>query len=88
MRRRLRLSLEAALRRQDADPRDARRRALQLTRRGKRQFELLRFALDEARAAFQEVFREISCDLSAKANLAVDALDRATLLSRVRLAQA
>lgn len=70
------------------DPHDARRKALRLTGKGRRQFELLNRTLEEAQAAFQQLFREIGCDLSAKALLAVAALNRSPLLSRARLAEA
>lgn len=70
------------------DPHDARRKALRLTGKGRRQFDLLNRTLEEAQAAFQELFREIGCDLSAKALLAVAVLNRSPLLSRTRLAEA
>lgn len=70
------------------DPHDARRKTLRLTSKGRRQFDLFNRALEEAQAAFEDLFREIGCDLSVKAQLAVAALNRSPLLSRTRLAEA
>ena len=70
------------------DPQDARRKLLRLTAKGRRQFGLLIRTLEEAEAAFQELYREIGCDLTKKVQLAVAALNRTSLLSRVHLADA
>jgi DNA-binding MarR family transcriptional regulator len=70
------------------DPRDARRKMLRLTGKGRRQFVLLNRVLEKAQAAFDDLFREIGCDLSAKAQQAVAALNRSALLSRARFTEA
>jgi DNA-binding MarR family transcriptional regulator len=71
-----------------ADARDARRKALRLTAKGRRQRALLNRALTRADAAFAALFDEIGCDLAAKAVDAMAALDRSPLLGRARAAGA
>jgi DNA-binding MarR family transcriptional regulator len=65
------------------DSRDARRRVLVLTAKGKKQFEALRARLVLAEAAFAALFAEIDCDLPGVAVNAMAALRRSSVQDRV-----
>lgn len=69
------------------DPGDARRRILVLTSKGKRQFKALKARLSLAEAAFAALSAEIGCDLSDATRSAIAALERSTVLDRVRALQ-
>jgi DNA-binding MarR family transcriptional regulator len=71
-----------------SDPADGRRKTLILTGKGEAQYAKLEFILSEAANAFDELFREIECDMPAFAMKAMDALGRATLLERINLQSA
>jgi DNA-binding MarR family transcriptional regulator len=66
------------------DSRDARRRILVLTARGKREFEGLKATLIRAEAAFTALFAEIGCNLPQVALSAIAALERLPVRDRVR----
>jgi DNA-binding MarR family transcriptional regulator len=66
------------------DPGDARRRILVLTSKGKRQFKELKARLALAEAAFAALSAEIGCDISGAARSAIAALERSSVLDRVR----
>jgi DNA-binding MarR family transcriptional regulator len=66
------------------DPGDARRRILVLTSKGKRQFKALKARLTLAEAAFAALSAEIGCDLSRAARNAIAALERSSVVARVR----
>jgi DNA-binding MarR family transcriptional regulator len=85
---RIELLIELGIVARVEDPYDARRKVLRLTRKGRSQFDRLDRVLDETQAAFHELFREIGCDLSAKAEQAMAALNRSALPARTRLAEA
>ena len=66
------------------DPGDARRRILALTSKGKRQFKALKARLTIAEAAFAALSSEIGCDLLDATRSAIAALERSSVLDRVR----
>ena len=66
------------------DPGDARRRILVLTSKGKRQFIALKARLTLAEAAFAALSAEIGCDLASASRSAIAALERSSVLDRVR----
>lgn len=66
------------------DPRDARRKVVRLTPKGRRQLQKLEASLVLARAAMAALFDEIGCDLSAAALRAMRALDHKSLAERTR----
>ena len=66
------------------DPGDARRRILVLTAKGKRQLKVLQTRLTLAEAAFAALSAEIGCDLSGAARSAIAALQRSSVLDRIR----
>lgn len=66
------------------DSRDARRRILALSAKGRRQFEELKIRLALAEAAFAAVFAEIGCDLPRVALSAIAALRQSPVRERVR----
>lgn len=66
------------------DPGDARRRILVLTAKGNRQFKALQRRLALADAAFAALSAEIGCDLSGAAHSAIAALQRSSVLDRIR----
>lgn len=65
------------------DSRDARRRVLRLTAKGRRELGKLNAVLVEAQEAICALYREIGCDLFDAAERAMDALDRASLRQRI-----
>ncbi len=67
------------------DPGDGRRKILVLTAKGEDQFAKLQIRLSEAADAFAGLFDEIQCDLSALVTKAMEALDRASVLDRIKL---
>lgn len=66
------------------DPADGRRKILALTTKGRAQYAKLQVILSEAATAFAGLFEEIECDLSAFAMKAMEALDRASILDRIK----
>jgi DNA-binding MarR family transcriptional regulator len=66
------------------DAADARRKVVSLTPKGKKQLQRLRKCLTLADAVFAELFAEIGCDLSRVSQRAVAALDRTSILVRIR----
>lgn len=66
------------------DPKDRRRKILTLTAKGKEEYKQLQSRLSEAAAVFAALFDEIACDLSAMAAKAQAALERMSLLERIR----
>ena len=81
---RVNLLIELGIVSRTGDSRDARRRILVLTAKGKRQFEELQVRLTLAEAAFTALFNEIGCNLSDVALSAVAALERSSVRDRVR----
>jgi len=63
---------------------DARRKVLSLTAKGKKQFQRLKARLVLADAAIAALLEEIGCDLSAAASKAIQALNRTSILTRIR----
>ena len=63
---------------------DARRRNLVLTSKGKRQFVGLKARLTLAQATFTALSAEIGCDIASVVLSAIAALERSSLLDRVR----
>ena len=63
---------------------DARRRNLVLTSKGKRQFVGLKARLTLAQATFTALSAEIGCDIASAVLSAIAALERSSLLDRVR----
>ncbi|KCZ93856.1 MarR family winged helix-turn-helix transcriptional regulator [Hyphomonas johnsonii] len=66
------------------DPDDGRRKLLRLTRQGSEQFKALTARLAKAGQAFEALFDEIGCDLSAAIQRAADSLLSVPLLSRMK----
>ena len=66
------------------DPKDRRRKALSLTRKGKRQYQLLLVRLEEIEQALSDLYTEIGYDLPEILEAAIDALGRTPLLDRIR----
>ena len=66
------------------DPDDGRRKLLRLTAEGRDQFKVLTDRLEKAGQAFEALFAEIGCDLSAASQRAADALRKTSLLSRMK----
>ena len=66
------------------DPDDGRRKLLRLTRQGTAQFEVLTARLTKAGQAFEALFDEIGCNLSAVTQRASDSLLDAPLLARMK----
>ena len=66
------------------DPDDGRRKLLRLTRQGAAQFEVLTAQLAEAGLAFEALFEELGCNLSAVIQRAADSLLNAPLLARMK----
>ena len=66
------------------DPADGRRKLLRLTPEGKHQFTVLTGRLEKAGQAFEALFAEIGCDLSAVTQRAADALHKTSLLTRMK----
>jgi DNA-binding MarR family transcriptional regulator len=65
------------------DPSDKRRKTLQLTPKGVQQHDALKMRLIEAEQAFNDLFEELECDLSALAVKAINALQKKTILDRI-----
>jgi DNA-binding MarR family transcriptional regulator len=65
------------------DRRDARRKVLRLTAKGRRELGKLNAVLVDAQEAISALYREIGCDLFDAAARAMDALDRAPLQQRI-----
>jgi DNA-binding MarR family transcriptional regulator len=66
------------------DPKDARRKVVSLTAKGRRQFQKLKAPLTVAESAFEALFKEIGCDLAAAALKAMEALNRSSILTRTK----
>ena len=66
------------------DPKDARRKVVRLTAKGRKQLQKLQSRLVLAEAAFMALFKEIGCDLSAAALKAMEALNHSSLLARTK----
>ncbi|MEP2987887.1 MAG: hypothetical protein ABJN65_17890 [Parasphingorhabdus sp.] len=66
------------------DPHDGRRKILRLTPSGADQFERLQESLAEAARAFAGLFEEIECDLPAITRRATEALERSSVLDRIK----
>lgn len=66
------------------DRKDARRKILELTAKGKDQYARLNVRLAEAERAFRGLFAEIDCDLPAVLERAFQALGKKTLLQRIQ----
>ncbi len=77
---------DLALIERSGDPADGRRKTLALTQKGQGQYAKLQIILSEAANAFEGLFEEIECDLSAFALKAMDALARASLVDRIKSA--
>ena len=81
---RVNLLVELGIVSRTGDSRDARRRILVLTAKGKRQFEELKTRLALAETAFAALFAEIGCNLPDVALRAIAALERSSVRARVR----
>lgn len=66
------------------DPDDGRRKLLRLTPEGRDQFTVLTERLEKAGQAFEALYAEIGCDLSAATQRAADALRKTSLLTRMK----
>jgi len=69
------------------DPSDRRRKILELTRKGKQEFRLLRTCLRDAEQVFAGLYQEIECDLSAVTLRAMRALSSKPIVDRITTAQ-
>jgi DNA-binding MarR family transcriptional regulator len=81
---RVNLLIELGIVSRAGDSRDARRRILALTARGRKEFETLRAQLILADAAFAALSAEIGCNLAEAATSAIAALERSPVRARVR----
>ena len=81
---RIELLIEAGVLDRLDDPQDGRRKILQLTDKGKKQFKRLKARLAEADRAFTALYKEIGCDLSGKTQQAIEALGQSSILKRVK----
>jgi len=81
---RIELLIEAGVLDRLDDPQDGRRKILQLTDKGQKQFKQLKTRLAEADRAFAALYKEIRCDLSRKTQQAIEALSQSSILERVK----
>lgn len=81
---RIELLIDAGIIDRINDPQDGRRKILQLTDKGVAQFKRLQTRLAETDQVFATLFQEISCDLYAAVEQAMDALMRSPTLERVK----
>jgi len=65
------------------DPSDGRRKILTLTRKGKMELRVLETCLHDAERAFQDLYEEMECNLSAVTQRAMELLSTKTILDRV-----
>jgi DNA-binding MarR family transcriptional regulator len=68
------------------DPKDARRKTLSLTTKGKKEAALLKRTLNQAQQAFQNLYKEIEVNLGAVAIQSISALKKDSLSSRIEAA--
>jgi len=78
------LLIDLGLVNRKVDPADGRRKILMLSARGKTQYARLQRKLSEAAEVFAALFDEIGCDLSAMAAKTQAALERKSLLERIK----
>ncbi len=64
------------------DKNDGRRSVLELSKLGKQQAEILLQCMEDMAVIYEQIYREIECDLPAKLQSAIDALKNKNLLTR------
>ena len=79
---RIRKLLAFALVEKSQDPHDARRTALNLTRKGREASEGLIACMEDTAVIYRELFAEIGCDLTAALGRAINAIEQRSLIER------
>ena len=69
------------------DPSDGRRKILTLTRKGKKELQLLGICLRDVERVFLDLYQEIECDLSAVTLRAMEVLSSKSIVDRITAGQ-